>query len=593
MKNLRFLNSFLWKYKWRLSLGVLFVILQNYFRLLVPPQFRKALDLVVDSLRDYNATATADDKTVIVDYIKANLITFSLWVLAFAAMMGIFMYAMRQTIIVVSRLIEYDLRKMIYSKYQELDASFYTTQSTGDLMSRITEDLSKTRMYLGPGLLYIFNLITLLVIATIYMYNVNKTLTIYALAPLPIMSFSIYYVSSIINRRSTAIQVQLAKVTSIAQEVFSGIRVVKSYGRTDQFKNHFHNNTANYRETSLSLVTVNSIFHPLMLLLVSLSILMVVIVGGNEVSKGTITYGNIAEFIIYVNMLTWPFAAVGWIVSIIQEAEAGQRRINEFLFTQPNIVSPSVESDDLNGTIEFKNVSFSYQGALHSTLKDISFTVLKGEKLGIIGKTASGKSTIANLLLRLYDISQGEILIDGIDIKEHNLYKLRRSIGYVPQDAFLFSTSINNNVAFGVEEVNQELIEQMSRHAAVYDDIIDFQNGFETLVGERGVTLSGGQKQRIAIARALIKSPEIIILDDCLSAVDTTTEQTILAYLKDVLADKTAIIITHRIYKHLNFDKIIVLEDGKIIESGTPEDLIALKGYYYELLNSQQLEEVT
>ncbi len=560
--------------------------------MLVPPQFRKALDLVASCLKEYQAETDPLERAVLVNYIKLSLLDFSLWVLLFALMMGIFMYAMRQTIIVVSRLIEYDLRKVIYDHYQRLDVSFYSVQSTGDLMSRITEDVSKVRMYLGPGLLYVLNLVTLMVIATGYMYSVNKTLTLYALAPLPVLSISIYYVSSIINRRSEAIQKQLARLTTISQEVFSGIRVVKSYGRTKQFSKHFHENTGGYLGDSLSLVKVNSMFHPLMLLLVSFSILLVVIIGGQEVVQGNITHGNIAEFIIYVNMLTWPFAALGWIVSIIQEAEASQKRINEFLFITPKIIAEGPEDIEIDGEIEFKDVNYIYEGTGDQALKSVSFTVKKGEKLGIIGKTASGKTTIANLLLRLYDPTSGAVYLDGKNLKTINIYGLRQKIGYVPQDAFLFSTNIYNNVAFGVDKVDHTAIEQMSKHAAVYEDIMDFQKGFDTLVGERGVTLSGGQKQRVAIARALIKHPDIIILDDCLSAVDTTTEQTILGYLKDALAAKTAIIITHRIYKHLNFDKIIVLDNGQIVEQGTPETLVELKGYYYEMLLRQQLEEI-
>ena len=572
-------------------LGTIFVIAQNYFRVLVPPQFRKALDLASVCLKDYQATTDVEERAVLLRYIGINLWDYAWMVLLFAALMGLFMYLMRKTIIVVSRLIEYDLRKVIFEHYEKLDSAFYNRTATGDLMSRITEDVSKVRMYLGPGLLYCINLVTLFILAITNMYSVNATLTLYALIPLPILSVSIYYVSSIINKRSTIIQRQLARLNTIAQEVYSGIRIVKAYGKEDRFRSFFGDETNNYMDNSMSLAKVNASFHPLMLLLVSASVLLVVIIGGQEVAKGNITHGNIAEFIIYVNMLTWPFTAIGWIVSIVQQAEASQARILEFLKAQPVIVSPSDENFALDGHVIFDNVHFSYDNGGSQALKGISFEVLKGEKLGIIGRTASGKSTIANLLLRMMDPTSGSIIIDGKNIKELNLSILRQRIGYVPQDAFLFSDTIANNVAFGESDLNMEEVHFITSKAAVYDDIMDLPEAFETMVGERGVTLSGGQKQRIALSRALIKKPDIIILDDCLSAVDTTTEQTILGYLKDALADKTSIIITHRIYKHLEFDKVIVLDEGEIIEAGSPKELLDKQGYYYEILNKQLLEE--
>ncbi len=593
MKNLLYLNRFLYQYKWRLLLGVLFVVAQNFFRLLVPPQFRKALDLASVCLGEYRAASTADEREAIMDYISLTLLDYAIWVIAFALIMGFFMYMMRKTIIVVSRLIEYDLRKIVFKHYEELDSAFYKRNSTGDMMSRITEDVSKVRMYLGPGLLYCINLVTLFALAIYYMYSVNAKLTLYALAPLPILSLSIYLVSNQINKRSEIIQRQLAKLTTIAQEVYSGIRVVKSYTKEGQFKEFFNEESETYKENSMSLARVNALFHPLMLLLVSTSILLVVIVGGQEVAKGNITHGNIAEFIIYVNMLTWPFTAVGWIVSIVQQAEASQGRLNDFLAQAPQITSPTDAHLDIQGKISFEDVSFTYADTGTKALSNVTFSIEKGEKLGIIGKTASGKSTIADLLLRMDDIDRGSIKIDGQDIREINLFELRSQIGYVPQDAFLFSDNIYKNIAFGAAQSTDPAIEEMAKNAAVYDDIVSLPEGFKTVVGERGVTLSGGQKQRISLARALIKHPEIIILDDCLSAVDTTTEQTILSYLSGALKEKTAIIITHRIYRHLNFDKVIVLEDGKIIEQGTPEELIKLEGYYYEILNKQLVEEKT
>lgn len=512
-------------------------------------------------------------------------------VLLFAALMGIFMFLMRKTIIVVSRLIEYDLRKQIFNHYEELDNAFYNRTSTGDLMSRITEDVSKVRMYLGPGLLYCINLVTLFILAITSMYRVNPTLTFYALVPLPILSISIYYVSSIINKRSTVIQTQLAKLNTVAQEVYSGIRVIKSYTKEDNFRKSFSDETDTYLESSMSLARVNAFFHPLMLLLVSFSVLLVVIVGGQEVAKGNITHGNIAEFIIYVNMLTWPFTAIGWIVSIVQQAEASQARIMEFMSTSPTVVSSTEADLNIEGKVRFEDVHLTYTDSGTKALNGVSFELEKGEILGIIGRTASGKSTVASLLLRMLDPQEGAIYIDDKDIKNLNLAQLRKRVGYVPQDAFLFSDSIANNVAFGEEVLDMDKVEFITKKAAVYDDIINLPEGFETVVGERGVTLSGGQKQRIALARALIKEPDIIILDDCLSAVDTTTEQTILGYLDEALSDKTSIIITHRIYKHLEFDKVIVLDEGKVIEAGTPQELIDQKGYYFDILTKQSLDE--
>ena len=591
MKYLRYLNQYLYRYKWRLFLGTLFVIAQNFFRILVPPQFRKALDLAAVCLKEYRTIDDVEEKAVLLKYIGINLADYALLVLLFAALMGLFMYWMRKTIIVVSRLIEYDLRKAIFTHYEQLDNAFYNRTATGDLMSRITEDVSKVRMYLGPGMLYCINLVTLFFLAITNMYSVNPTLTLYALIPLPILSLSIYYVSSVINKRSTVIQTQLARLNTIAQEVYSGIRVVKSYGKEDRFRKFFSKETDQYLDDSMALARVNAFFHPLMLLLVSVSVLLVVVVGGQEVAKGNITHGNIAEFIIYVNMLTWPFTAVGWIVSIVQQAEASQKRIMEFLNTQAEIVSPNSNEVDIQGEVRFDNVHFTYTDSDNKALSGISFTVHRGENLGIIGRTASGKSTIASLLLRMMDPQEGTIYIDDRDIKELNLSILRQKIGYVPQDAFLFSDTIANNVAFGMDEMNMDQIEFITKKAAVYDDIRNLPEQFETMVGERGVTLSGGQKQRIALARALIKEPDIIVLDDCLSAVDTTTEQTILGYLKEALSEKTSIIITHRIYKHLEFDKVIVLDEGKIVEQGSPKELLEQKGYYYDILNKQLIEE--
>ena len=591
MKELAKINAYLWKYKWRLVLGVMFVAAQNYFRILIPPQFRKALDSAMSSLQAYRETTDSLEKENIVNAVTSDLMYYALFVIGFALVMGFFMFMMRQTVIVVSRFIEYDLRKDIFSHYEELDSSFYSRNTTGDMMSRITEDVSKVRMYLGPGILYCLNLVTLFVLAIYYMYNVNPKLTLYALAPMPFLSVSIYLVSSYINKKSEIIQIQLAKLTSISQEVYSGIRVIKSYVKESQFQKYFQKETNDYKIKSMDLAKVNALFHPLMMLLVSGSILLVVLVGGIEVSKGNITHGNIAEFIIYVTMLTWPFTAIGWIVSIVQQAEASQKRINQFLNTTPEITNNTNTRTDINGHILFDKVSFTYSESGIKALDNVSFEVKKGEKLGIIGRTASGKTTIANLMLRLDEVSGGRIMIDGQNINDIHLNDLRESIGYVPQDSFLFSDTIAKNVAFGKASAKESEIIDITKSAAVYDDIMNLPEQFETVIGERGVTLSGGQKQRISIARALVKNPDIIILDDCLSAVDTTTEQQILGHLNNELGNKTCLIITHRIYKHLVFDKIIVLDEGKLVEYGTPEELIRQEGFYYDLLQKQQYEE--
>ena len=591
MKELAKINAYLWRYKWRLLLGVIFVAAQNYFRILIPPQFRKALDSAMSSLQAYRDTTDAIEKESIVSTVTSDLMHYALFVIGFALVMGFFMFMMRQTVIVVSRLIEYDLRKDIFQHYEELDSSFYSKNTTGDLMSRITEDVSKVRMYLGPGILYCLNLVTLFILAIYYMYNVNPKLTLYALAPMPFLSVSIYMVSSYINKKSEIIQVQLAKLTSISQEVFSGIRVIKSYVKEKQFQKYFQGETEDYKVKSMELARVNALFHPLMMLLVSGSILLVVLIGGIEVSKGNITHGNIAEFIIYVTMLTWPFTAIGWIVSIVQQAEASQKRINQFLNTHPEIENRSEKRIDIRGHIIFDNVSFVYAESGIKALDNVSFELKKGDKLGIIGRTASGKTTIANLMLRLNEATNGKILIDGLDIREIHLNDLRKSIGYVPQDSFLFSDTIINNVAFGKADAQISEVHKITQSSAVYDDIMNLPKQFDTVIGERGVTLSGGQKQRISIARALIKNPDIIILDDCLSAVDTTTEQQILGHLNNELGDKTCLIITHRIYKHLNFDKVLVLDEGKMVEYGTPDELIEQQGIYYELLQKQQYED--
>lgn len=551
----------------------------------------EALDLVVENIglfQLYNGFALQGE---LYGILGRTLLYFGGLVLVLALLMGIFMYFMRQTIIVMSRLIEYDMRKEIFTHYEKLDLAFYKRNNTGDLMARITEDVSKVRNYLGPAVLYGVNLVSLFILVIHSMVRVNLELTLWCLAPLPFLSISIYYVSNIINKKSETIQRKLATLNSVAQEVYSGIRVVKAYVQESAQVRHFAEESEDFRRKSLSLAKVNSLFYPLMLLLIGASTILVVYVGGLQVAEGSVTPGNIAEFVIYVNILTWPVTAIGWIASIAQQAAASQKRINEFLNTNPTIANPVINPMPLQGQIEFDRVSFVYPDTGIQALKNVNFTLLPGQKMAIIGRTGSGKTTIADLLVRMYDVTEGQIRIDGKDLREQDLANLRQRIGYVPQDVFLFSDSVSGNIAFGRRDATQEEIEAFARHAAVYEDIKGLSEGFDTLVGERGVTLSGGQKQRVSIARALLKQPDIVILDDCLSAVDTNTEKRILGYFSEMLSDKTAIIITHRIYSLLQFDKIIVMDGGEIIEAGTHEELLANKGYYAEMYENQTLEE--
>ncbi|OAV42887.1 ABC transporter ATP-binding protein [Lewinella sp. 4G2] len=595
MRELQYLNKFFWRYRGRLLLGIIFICTSNYFQVLQPQVIREALDLVVEHLNNYQMYegfgAVRDQYFGVLSH---TLMLFGGLVFVLALMMGFFLYLTRQTIIVMSRLIEYDLREVIFDHYQELSLDFYKRNNTGDLMNRITEDVNKVRMYLGPAIMYCANLISTIALVVYAMLKVSPTLTLYTLIPLPLLAISIYYVSNIIHTRSTFIQQQLSKLTSIAQEVFSGIRVVKSYVREQQQVAYFSEESDKYKEMSMDLAKVDAWFFPLMVFMVGASTILTVYVGGLQVVAGNISAGNIAEFVIYVNMLTWPVTAIGWIASIVQQAAASQKRINEFLSSKTSIVDPAPEEDHaLRGEITFERVAFTYPDTGIEAIKEVDFHLRAGEKLAIIGRTGSGKTTIADLLVRMYDVTKGRILIDGKDIREIGLANLRRRIGLVPQDVFLFSDTIHNNIAFGADhDPSREEVTQFAEYAAVKDDIENLPLGFDAMVGERGVTLSGGQKQRVSIARALIKHPDIVILDDSLSAVDTNTEQQILGYFNEALADKTSIIITHRIYGHLKFDKIIVLEDGRIAEMGTHEELIENGGYYSEVVERQMAEEV-
>jgi ATP-binding cassette subfamily B protein len=593
MKHLAYLNKFFWKYRLRFALGIVFVALANWFRVWQPQVIRQALDTVISEVKHYKEIGGIAEHPEAVQVLSTQIAWFGAGVIGLALLMGLFMFFMRQTIIVMSRLIEYDLREEIFAHYEKLDLAFYKRNSTGDLMSRVSEDVSKVRMYLGPAILYGLDLIFLFALTITAMLRVNVTLTLWSLLPLPFLSVSIYYISTLINRKSEKIQQQLAVLTSTAQEVYSGIRVVKSYAQEASMGDYFAQQSENYRMKSLGLIRIDAFFFPLMMLMIGASTVITVYVGGLQAIAGNITAGNIAEFVIYINMLTWPVTAIGWIASLSQQAAASQKRINEFLFTQPSIINPVNDPQPLKGHIMFENVGFVYPDTGIRALQNVSFEIKPGEKLAIIGRTGSGKTTIADLLVRMYDVTEGRITIDGRDIREHDLANLRRRIGYVPQDLFLFSDSVYGNIAFGRDGLSREDAEFYAASAAVHEDIIALPKGYDTVVGERGVTLSGGQKQRVSIARAFAKTPDIVLLDDCLSAVDTNTENQILGYLTKALADKTAIIITHRIYGMLEFDNIIVLgENHQIVESGTHEQLLNKGGYYAELFEKQSAGEV-
>ena len=587
MNHLYVLNHFFWKYRWHFLGGIFFVSLSNYFRVLQPQAIREALDLVIHNVSIYRNFEGSKLQRSLETILGKQLLIFGLFVLLFAGLMGLFMYFMRQTIIVMSRLIEYDMRKEIFEHYQILDLAFYKRNKTGDLMARITEDVNKVRMYLGPAILYGINLVTLFAFVIYAMVNVSLELTLFCLIPLPILSISIYYVSDLIHKKSEEIQQQLAVLNNTAQEVYAGIRVVKAYTQENSMLGFFTSQSQQYNQQSVSLARINALFYPLMILLIGISTLITVYAGGTLVVNGSISTGNIAEFVIYVNMLTWPVTSIGWIASIIQQASASQKRINEFMQTKPSILSGNTEDFKLNGEIVFNNVGLTYPDTGISALKNIKLHIKAGEKIAIIGKTGSGKSSFAELLLRMNDVSEGEILFDGVRVKDLNLGRLREQIGYVPQDVFLFSDSLKQNITFGKPDASDAEIEKAIFDASLTDEIKTFPDGLNTILGERGITLSGGQKQRVSIARALLKNPEILILDDCLSAVDSHTENKILNYFQSSLKDKTAIIISHRIYVNLHFDKILVFQDGEIVHAGTHEELLKISPYYLDLYERQ------
>lgn len=582
MKALRHLNKYFYKYRYRLMIGVIITIIAKIFALFTPRLIGASINVVSDRL----------DGKITDAVFRSELMINILYLIGAAVVAGLFTFLMRQTIINVSRYIEFDLKNEIYQHYQVLSLNFYKSNRTGDLMNRISEDVGKVRMYAGPAIMYTINTITLFAVALIYMISTAPKLTLYTLLPLPILSVAIYKLSRLINKRSTIVQQSLSTLSTYSQETFSGISVIKSYGIEPRTNSEFEHLSAENRLKQINLTKVQALFFPLMILLIGISNLLVIYIGGMQYMNGEIEkIGTIAEFIIYVNMLTWPVATVGWVTSLVQQAEASQERINEFLDTKPDIQNKSKTLTPIIGDIEFKNVSFVYPDTNIEALKDVSFTLKSGKTLAILGKTGSGKSTILDLIGRLYDVDQGSVLVDDKIISELNLYSLRESIGYVPQDAFLFSDTIKNNIMFGKEDATNEEVIEAAKNAKVHKNIVGFNKGYETILGERGITLSGGQKQRVSIARAIIKTPDILLFDDCLSAVDTETEEKILKNLIKLTKDKTTIIVSHRVSSAKNADEIIVLEDGKVIQTGTHDSLINTDGYYKELYTKQLSEK--
>tara|TARA_B100000768_G_scaffold173170_1_gene182158 strand:+ start:2949 stop:4715 length:1767 start_codon:yes stop_codon:yes gene_type:complete len=586
MKSLRYLDKYFLKYKWRLLIGVFITILSKILALQIPRIIGGSLNEIEEYLKEQK-TGGNPEISIVQDQLVWNILI----IIGVAVLAGFLTFVMRQMIIVTSRLIEFDLKNEIYEQYQKLSINFYKKNRTGDLMNRISEDVSKVRMYFGPAVMYSMNMIVLFIVGFAQMAKTDMTLTMYTLIPFPILSISIFYISKVINQRSTIVQEYLSKLTTYNQEFFSGINVVKSYGIESMVISGFDKIANKSKDKNIRLYKVQALFFPLMILLIGISNLTVIYVGGKQFINGEIPIGVIAEFILYVNMLTWPVAVVGWVTSMVQQADASQERINEFLNEIPEIQNKNTEPFSIEGNIEFKNVSLTYDDTNIKALKNISFSIKKGETLAILGKTGSGKSSIVNLISRLYDVENGIISIDTIPIKEINLIDLRKGIGFVPQDPFLFSDSIFNNIKFGYEKASKEEIITAAKNAVVHQNIVDFKNGYQTLLGERGVTLSGGQKQRVSIARAIVKNPQILIFDDCLSAVDTETEERILANLEKVSKDKTTFIISHRVSSAKNADKIIILDEGEIIQQGTHYQLLNKKGYYKELYNQQLFEK--
>jgi len=597
VKSLKYLNKYFWKYKWRLSLGILFAILSTFFGIYIAVLVRKATDYMM----------LAAKQNFSFDVVAKELLEYGLLIIGTTIVSGFLMFLMRQAIIVMSRHIEYDLKNEIFSHYQTLDTAFYRRNNTGDLMNRISEDVSRVRMYIGPAVMYFASTLATIILVSATMTGVNAKLTLFVLLPLPILVVVIYFVSDLINKLSNSVQEQLSTLSIMAQETFSGIRVLKAYVQESPSGTNFSNASGSYRKKYLKLILTESLFSPFILLLIGLSTIITIYMGGKQAIDGQISYGNIVEFVIYVNKLTWPVAALGWVTSLVQRAAASQKRINEFLETAPIIHNNTAEinanQNKFEGEVEFKNVSFTYPDSGIQALKNVSFKIESGKSLAIIGKTGSGKSTVAALICRLYDVSSGAILLDGKNIKERDLFSLRKNIGYVPQDTFLFSDTVENNIAFGINNETEslsamnsnkktKLIHSAAKNAGLAREIQHFPNKYNTMIGERGITLSGGQKQRIAIARAIVGGPQVLLFDDCLSSVDTETESEILGNLKAIMKGKTTIIISHRISTVKDADHIIAMNEGRIIEEGTHEALLLKKGFYFELYQKQLVEEV-
>lgn len=581
MQALKYLNTYFLKYKWLLGAGAFFVIISVIFKLFPALLIRNSFDTIATVIEDYS-NGEAQNTTV-----RWELIKYGLYIIASAVLQGIFMYFMRQTIVVMSRHIEFDLKNVVFEQYQRLTQRFFKQNNTGDLMNRISEDVSKVRMYVGPAIMYALNTGVTIVLVISIMMSVSVKLTLLTLAPLPLLAFLVYKVANLINVKSLAVQGQLSTLSTFAQESFSGMRVIKSYHRLPWFNAKFKKEALEYRRVNEELFRVNATFQPIMILMVGISTLITIYVGGRLYFAGEVSAGNITEFIYYVNLLTWPIASIGWVTSLVQSAAASMARLKEFLDEQPDFSSGSYKPNNFRGAVEFENVSFTYPNSGIQALKNVSFTVNAGESLGILGKTGSGKSTITALMVRQYDPNEGAIFIDGVDIKEWHLPTLKKYLGWVPQEAFLFSDSIARNIAFGLESAEQNVVEEAAKAAGVHDNIIEFPKGYETKVGERGITLSGGQKQRVSIARALAKKPQLMVFDDCLSAVDTETEELILNNIKEATASISSMIVAHRVSSVKHCEQIICLESGEIIEKGTHQELEQASGHYAELIALQ------
>lgn len=583
MKELNYLNKYFKKYQYHFLLGIFITIIAQIFSLFTPKLISQSFYVIENYVKEPHG-ALAD--------VQWELLKSLGLIIGTTLIAGFLTFLMRQTLIVMSRHVEFDLKNEVFHQYEKLSQNFYKQHRTGDLMNRISEDVGKVRMYVGPAVMYTINTVIRFAIVIVFMFNVSPKLTLYTLLPLPLLSYFIFKLSKEINKRSTIFQENLSQLSSFSQEIFSGIRVIKAYALEQRNTDDYQNLAQESRDKNLRLAQTNALFGPLMVLLIGLSNLIVIYVGGSMYMNGSIkSLGTIAEFILYVNMLTWPVASIGWVSSLVQEAEASQKRINAFLKIEPEIKNEISERSQIQGSIVFENVTFTYEDTGVEALKDISFSISKGETLAILGKTGSGKSTILQLICRMYDVQKGKVTLDYKELKNHHLEDLRNAIGIVPQDAFLFSDSIKNNIKFGKEDATFEEIETATKNAMVHDNIIGFKNQYETILGERGITLSGGQKQRVSIARAIIKNPEILLFDDCLSAVDTETEEAILNNLFKICKNKTTIIVSHRVSSARNADKIIILEEGRILQQGTHSQLLNIDGYYKELYLKQLSEK--